>query len=128
MWFPINQQPHVMATASLLAEHDMRWLLLMGRLRPSVTRGQAEAVLTTRLRQFLLADEGPKPPKDELDAIGRAKIDLTPGAGGISALRFRYSEPLHILFAMVALVLAIACANVAIRSFSACCLRAFRAI
>ena len=38
---------------------------------------------------------------------------LKPGGGGISGLRYLYSKPLHILVAVVALVLLIACANVA---------------
>jgi predicted permease len=40
-------------------------------------------------------------------------IQLRPGGRGISVLRFVYSEPLHVLMAVVVLVLLIACANVA---------------
>ncbi|MGH9654235.1 MAG: FtsX-like permease family protein, partial [Bryobacteraceae bacterium] len=41
-------------------------------------------------------------------------VDLKPGGDGISGLRAQYSQPLHILIAVVGLVLLIACANLAI--------------
>jgi predicted permease len=40
------------------------------------------------------------------------RIGVSPGGGGISWLRARYSQPLHILMGVVVLVLLIACANV----------------
>ena len=38
---------------------------------------------------------------------------VSPGAGGLDALRRRYSKPLYILLTLVGLILAIACANIA---------------
>ena len=38
---------------------------------------------------------------------------LREGAGGVDTLRRRYAEPLYVLLAMVGLILAIACANIA---------------
>ncbi len=48
----------------------------------------------------------------------KEKIDLPvlwlqEGAGGLDSLRRRYSKPLYVLMAMVGLILAIACANIA---------------
>src|SRR5262249_54990122 len=43
----------------------------------------------------------------------RTHVPLTPMANGLSSLRREFSEPLQILMAIVALVLLIACANIA---------------
>src|SRR5205814_9388286 len=41
------------------------------------------------------------------------ELVVTPGNGGLSGLRRRYSKPLYVLLTLVALILTIACANVA---------------
>src|SRR6185369_7531489 len=41
------------------------------------------------------------------------RLRLDTGAGGLDTLRRRYSQPLYVLLTMVALILAIACANTA---------------
>ena len=45
--------------------------------------------------------------------MSHARIDLTPAATGLSQLRYQFGSPLTILMALVAVVLLIACANVA---------------
>src|SRR5262249_48963198 len=44
--------------------------------------------------------------------IQESRIELYPGAGGVSGFRSQYAEPLRVLMVVVALVLLIACANV----------------
>ena len=51
-------------------------------------------------------------PQDQKNYIAQP-FKLTPGATGISGLRARYSQPLFVLLGIVALVLLIACANMA---------------
>ena len=51
-------------------------------------------------------------PQDQQSYIS-VPLKLTPGATGISGLRVRYSQPLYVLLGIVALVLLIACANMA---------------
>jgi predicted permease len=48
-----------------------------------------------------------------LDELRKAHVPLTPMANGLSSIRREFSEPLRILMAVVALVLLIACANIA---------------
>ena len=48
-----------------------------------------------------------------LDELAKAHVKLTPMATGLSSLRREFSEPLQILMGIVALVLLIACANIA---------------
>ena len=115
MWFPISTLNAVaMFPPSLLEESDSRWLQLMARLQPGVTLKQAGAALTAELRQFLLSD--PKiatGPAKWKEAIARAAIEPMPGARGLPPIREYLSEMLLILRVVVALVLAVACANLA---------------
>ncbi len=112
-WLPMVMQPQIMLHESFLKDPDVYWVNLMGRLKPGATRQQAQAGLTVQLRQFLTSQAGSHISPHTRREIEKSYISLAPGGPGISWLRERYSEPLHILMAVVALVLLIACANVA---------------
>ena len=111
-WIPLVFQPQIELLPSYLERIDEYWLLLIGRLSPGATRAQAQAATTAALHQFLTNKEGSKLTDDRKRGIARSHVELVDGAGGISWLRFKYSQPLHILLAVVAMVLLIACANV----------------
>jgi len=115
MWFPMSTLSSVaMFPPSLLEENDSRWLQLMARLQPDVTLEQAGAALTAELRQFLLSDpEIATGPARWKEAIARAAIEPMPGTRGLPPMREYLSEMLLILRIVVALVLAVACANLA---------------
>ncbi|MEO7157933.1 MAG: FtsX-like permease family protein [Vicinamibacterales bacterium] len=51
--------------------------------------------------------------QDDLKEFLKEPFALTPGGTGLSNLRARYSRPLYVLLGIVALVLTIACANMA---------------
>jgi predicted permease len=112
-WLPLMFQPQITHRESYLTHNDEYWLNFIARLKPGVTRRQALAVLDVQLRQFLVAQAGSKLSSDQRRAIARAYIQLDPGGNGISWMRQLYSEPLHVLLGIVALVLLVACANVA---------------
>ena len=112
-WLPLTRQAEVLQRESWLAKRDVHWLNLMGRLKPGVTLERAQATLNTQLQQFYTAQSGTRVSPERLRKIHQAHIELKPGGRGISWLRVFYSEPLHVLMAVVALVLLIACANVA---------------
>jgi len=112
-WLPLAKQPEVTQRESWLAQQDVYWLNLMGRLKPGVTMEGAQAEVNARLHQFYTAQAGAQVSPKRLRGIQRAHVQLRAGGGGISWMRVAYSEPLHILMAVVALVLLIACANVA---------------
>jgi len=111
-WVPLVFQPQIELRPSTLDRGDTYWLSLIGRLSSGATRAQAQAAATASLRQFLTNAAGAKPSDGRLKQIKDSRIELADGAAGVSGLRFLYSEPLHILLAVVALVLLIACANV----------------
>jgi putative ABC transport system permease protein len=81
-----------------LDERSGRWLRIIGRVKPGLSREQLRARLAvlspqvTGLKQVLVS---------------------APAANGISDLRVQFGKPLHILMAVVGMVLLIACANVA---------------
>jgi predicted permease len=86
---------------------------LIGRLKPGVTSAQADAETNLLFKQIVRSYLGAQPPQKHLDDLAHAIVKLTPGGRGISPLRFAFSLPLDILMAIVALVLLIACANIA---------------
>ena len=84
------------------------WLQMLGRLRPGVTRQQAEAVLAPMFQRWVESTA-----KNDKERVDLPVLRVKEGAGGLDALRRQYSQPLYVLMTMVALILAIACANIA---------------
>jgi predicted permease len=111
---PFAVQPQVLPNlsegVSLFTAADRWWIDIMGRLKPGVTEQQAHANLDVIFKQALL--EGSSPEKTQGDAP-MPMLEIVPGGHGLSNLRNGFSKPLFILMTVVALVLLIACANVA---------------
>jgi macrolide transport system ATP-binding/permease protein len=84
------------------------WIEMMGRLRPGVSMAQAQAALAPRFHEWVAATATTDGERANLPAL-----ILNPGAEGLGSLRRQYSKPLYVLLAMVGLILAIACANIA---------------
>ena len=84
------------------------WVQIMGRLRPGVTPQQAQAALAPQFQHFVESTF-----QSDRDRQNIPALLVKPGAGGLETLRRRYSQPLYILMTLVALILAIACANIA---------------
>ena len=101
---------HIDVTAPLVAQTvtmppNARWLYLVGRLVPGVSREQARAALRVRWAHLAAAESSQSRPPDTLE--------LDAGAQGLNQLRRQFSLPLQILMAAVAVVLLVACANLA---------------
>ena len=88
-------------------DQNYYWIEIMGRLRPGVTLGRAQAALTPNFQQWV-AGTATNEERANLPALM-----VKEGAGGLDSLRREYSKPLFVLLTMVALILAIACANIA---------------
>jgi macrolide transport system ATP-binding/permease protein len=84
------------------------WVDLMGRLRPGMTRERAEAELATTFHQFALASA-----TNEKDKTDLPRLWVQEAGSGVDSLRRQYSKPLFVLMTIVALILAIVCANIA---------------
>ena len=111
-WLPLAFQPQIELRPSFLNDNQAYWLNMMGRLKPGVSIEQAQASVNLALRQFLTEQAGTKLTEDRQRGIQNSFVTLASGRGGISGLRLRYSKPLRMLMAIVAMVLLIACANV----------------
>src|SRR5438552_1141544 len=94
--------------ARMYDDGNYYWIEMMGRLRPGVSMAQAQAVLAPRFHQWVATTATTDGERAKLPAL-----ILNPGAAGLGSLRRRYSRPLYVLLAMVALILAITCANIA---------------
>jgi predicted permease len=105
---PLATQLQTFGSRPLLGDDsEARWLYVIGRLAPGVSREQASAALALTWDQLRTART----------PLGRAMVRwpfaLIDGVHGLNALRQQFSVPLRILMAMVGVVLLIACANLA---------------
>ena len=113
MWLPITMQREVMLQPSLIDPHGLYWMHMMARRKPGVLVAQAQAWVTSQLQRFMIDREGAQVTPARKQEIGKIYVELLPGGAGISNLREMYQQPLNILMGVVALVLLIACANLA---------------
>jgi predicted permease len=113
LWIPLAMEREIQPDRNGLSDNMFQSLHMLGRLKPGLSITQAQANTNLVFHQILRNFLGPQPPAQELSGIGRAFIELTSAATGRSNVRRHFSSPLKILMAVVALVLLIACANVA---------------
>ena len=93
---------------AIYQDPNFYWIEMMGRLRPGVSMAQAQAALAPRFHQWVAATATTDGERAKLP-----KLMLNPGAAGLGGLRRQYSKPLFMLLAMVGLILALTCANIA---------------
>jgi len=110
VFLPLHANLLVDAAAAqrMYSDGNFYWIEMMGRLRPGVTVAQAQAALAPRFHQWVEATAATDGERSKLPTLM-----LAPGAGGLGSLRREYSKPLYVLLAMVGLILAITCANIA---------------
>ncbi len=94
--------------ARMYGDGNFYWIEMMGRLRSGVSMAQAQAALAPRFHQWVATTARTDGERAKLPALM-----LNPGAEGLGSLRRQYSKPLYVLLAMVGLILAITCANIA---------------
>jgi len=113
-WIPLSMEKEISPGWNDLDNKWFQSLYLIARLKPGVTAAQATANTNLLFKQILRSDYlGPDPSQKDLSDVAQARIDLTSAARGLSRLRAEFSLPLKILTALAALVLLIACANLA---------------
>ena len=94
--------------AEQLDDPNSYWVEMMGRTRPGVARAQVKAELGSIFERWVATTA-----TNEVERRNLPEFLLKDGATGLDNLRHFYSEPLCILWALVGLILAVACANIA---------------
>jgi len=112
-WAPMMMQEHFMPGRAWLQRKTASWLRVMARMQPGMTREQALATLNVWHQQALADERGVPASEDERRRLAASRLELFDGDKGYSPLRTQASQPLLVLMTMVAVVLLIACANLA---------------
>jgi predicted permease len=113
LWIPLAMQAQISPDENGLRENMFQSLHIIARTKPGVGAAQARANTNLLFRQIIRTYLDPQPTEKQLANVQHAFIQLAPAAAGRSELRRQFSSPLRILMVIVALVLLIACANVA---------------
>jgi len=113
IWVPLSMMKSVPPGWGEYKDIYIQFLYLIGRVKPGISIVNATANVNLLYQQFTRGFPDADISQKDLDALAKAHIKLTPMATGLSSLRQEFSEPLQILMGIVALVLLIACANIA---------------
>ena len=113
MWVPLSMMKAVPPHWGGYKDNFSESLYILGRLKPGISVAQAMTNVNLLYQQILHGYPDALRDQFSLQKIARAHVRITSITTGLSRLRGQFSEPLHILMAVVALVLLIACANIA---------------
>jgi predicted permease len=115
IWLPLNQEPMIDGASTLLRQPVGAWLRVIGRLRPGATIDGVAPRLTQVLRHWMEHESG-YPANwmpDVIRMLPKQVITVVPAGAGVGVMKEEYGRSLQILLGVCALVLLIACANVA---------------
>jgi len=110
-FLPMNSMDEVIG-APYFTDPDTQWAYIIGRVKPGVSLAALQAKASTLLKhQFeplkTFTDQRAKP------VLPRTHVVLTPGGGGIQNMQEGYKDHLKLLQWTAAMVLLVACANIA---------------
>jgi macrolide transport system ATP-binding/permease protein len=110
-FFAMNAMDAVIG-ASFFTNPDKQWAYLIGRVKPGTSvpalQGKASALLKHQLATLKTFND-PRARK----VLPLTHVVLTPGGGGIQSMQNGYKDRLNLLQWIAALVLLVACANIA---------------
>src|SRR6202795_1045664 len=110
-WIPLAMEPNLDRDDSFLNQTSEFWLYVAGRVQPGTQPAQVEAKLKTEIQQWLTDQKGNSERDRQL--ISTLRLSLTPAGSGVTRLATTYGDGLRMLTVVSALVLLIACANIA---------------
>jgi macrolide transport system ATP-binding/permease protein len=110
-YLPMNTMDEVIG-APYFNEPDTQWAYVIGRVRPGTSIPALEARASTLLKQEYARLKTFTDPRAK-KALDRTHVVLMPGGGGIQNMQDDYKDHLKLLQWIAALVLLVACANIA---------------
>ena len=117
LWIPAAVSAQAIPGFDSLLDRRMRWMQVLGRLRPDVTAAQAQAGLQPWFKAMLDEDTRragfSRVTAERRQQFLASTLVLTPAPQGHSPLRRRLAQPLWVLLAATAVLLGLACLNVA---------------
>ena len=107
--------PTMMWDDRAISDSSTRWFRIWGRMQPGIAPEQARAALQAVFTNFRREQAALRPaePRDRVERFINTTVHLRSAANGPSGLRQDFERALWVLAAVAALVLLIACANVA---------------
>ena len=110
-FLPMNSMDEIIG-APYFTDPDTQWAYIIGRVRPGTSLSVLQVKASTLLKQLYaplktFTDQRAK------QVLPRTHVVLTPGGGGIQNMQDDYKDHLKLLQWIAALVLLVACANIA---------------
>ena len=117
LWIPASMSGQAIPSFKDQLDRRTRWMQVLGRLKPGVSLTQAQAGLQPWFKTMLDEDTHragfPRITAERRQAFLASRLELTAAPQGHSSLRRRMKQPLWVLFAATAVLLGLACLNVA---------------
>jgi predicted permease len=110
-FLPMNSMDEVIG-APYFTDPDSQWAYIIGRIKPGTSVPALQAKASTLLKQ-LFAPLKTFTEERAKKVLPRTHVVLTPGGGGIQNMQSDYKDHLKLLQWIAALVLLVACANIA---------------
>jgi macrolide transport system ATP-binding/permease protein len=110
-FFPMNAMDEVIG-ASFFTDPGKQWAYLIGRVKPGTSLPALQAKAGALLKHQLATVKTFSDPRAQ-KVLPLTHVVLTPGGGGIQNMQNGYRDRLNLLQWIAALVLLVACANIA---------------
>ena len=116
LFVPATMKKQITPTWDALEDRRTRWVQVYARLKPGVSREQAEAQTRTLYKQIIQEEIKDKffsnAPPYGMQRFLESYAVVMPAAQGYSGMRNTLEQPLRVLFGLVLFLLLITCVNV----------------
>ena len=117
LWIPAVMSAQAIPGFDTMLDRRTRWMQILGRLKQNVSLAQAQTGLQPWFKAMLDEDtrrtDFSRVSAEQRRRFLASTLALTPAPQGHSVLRHDFSRPLWVLFVATAVLLALACLNVA---------------
>jgi predicted permease len=113
IWVPVTMIQEILLELDMLTPRMLDFMHMVARRSPQSQLAVDQAWLDRQIHDYVRAGEGRTIAPARQQEIERISVRLVSAAQGVSQIRSRYEDSLKILMAIVAVVLLIACANLA---------------